>query len=459
MNQEKNSFNLLEVIKDNKKINDLVIILDTNVWIDFSIRSEKEIEEINKILSNYRSNIAVPFQVYEEFNKNMGNKFEEFFNKNKKLEKDKKEIEDKINDFTKKYFKKDEKIKDLNKKLIEIMDEKLSKEKEKFEKKKKIFKEKIESIYCEIFKNQKYKNFKINDFINIFLEGEKRYKFGISPGFTDYEKLKKEEKKNINEKTFSEYKVVFGDLIIWKEILLNISKNKKYVLLIQNEKKNDWWENFTKRSINKVLISEFNEYCSDSKFKMINFDDFLKDIGVIPNIDTNNLKEILDLKETVKEKLNKNKEFEKLVIEHFFDDTTKLESYLENGEFITDFGSAFNIEIYDYSNIEKFDILSINLDFLNNSAIFNINFECVIRLNAENYGNNSLDITDAYKSELEINLDFIVRFEDDTGVISKIDTYNEDNLYDYENKIELNNVNVLSVISSDNMKFNFFFNS
>lgn len=71
------------------------------------------------------------------------------------------------------------------------------------------------------------KPFSYIETLQIIAEGEIRYRNSIPPGYMDDE-----------EKTgFPKY----GDLIIWKEIIQNFALEKKDIVLVTNDKKEDWW--------------------------------------------------------------------------------------------------------------------------------------------------------------------------------------------------------------------------
>lgn len=72
----------------------------------------------------------------------------------------------------------------------------------------------------------------------IYSEGEARYKVKCPPGYKDDEK-KKESHHLYNQLTF---KREFGDLIVWKQILQEISRRSwKHLVFITDDDKEDWW--------------------------------------------------------------------------------------------------------------------------------------------------------------------------------------------------------------------------
>lgn len=93
------------------------------------------------------------------------------------------------------------------------------------------------------------------DILSIAKEGELRYRYSIPPGYMDV-------KAKIDDGVR-----VFGDLIVWKEILRYAKSNKKSVLLVCDDVKEDWYTKDIGVKSNKSeelrpreeLLSEFIE--------------------------------------------------------------------------------------------------------------------------------------------------------------------------------------------------------
>lgn len=111
--------------------------------------------------------------------------------------------------------------------------------------------------------------FRAPELVQLFKEGEVRFKYKIPPGYEN------EENKDGKEK--------FGDLIIWKQ-LIKEAKNSKYfrVFYVTSDNKPDWFE---KQSSGKntpchELIDEFHYECGEKEIfivPMSNFIDNLRD--------------------------------------------------------------------------------------------------------------------------------------------------------------------------------------
>jgi len=111
----------------------------------------------------------------------------------------------------------------------------------------------------------------------IYLEGEERFLNKIPPGFKDAGK-------GGDSFDFSymgvNYKRKFGDLIIWKQLIKESSREDiKKVVFITDDKKNDWWYGIGDKIIGpqERLQSEFYSLTNVDSFKMYDTIDFLKD--------------------------------------------------------------------------------------------------------------------------------------------------------------------------------------
>lgn len=105
------------------------------------------------------------------------------------------------------------------------------------------------------------REYSFNEIIEITKEGKHRYEFNIPPGYQD---LKKEKKDGTQ---------IFGDLIIWKQILEYAKEKNKSVIFICNDVKEDWCitEKETKRikTPREELIKEFKDF-TGKEFWMYN---------------------------------------------------------------------------------------------------------------------------------------------------------------------------------------------
>ncbi len=115
-------------------------------------------------------------------------------------------------------------------------------------------------------------------------EGKKRYTAEIPPGYKDSEKQKGN---NLNN--------VYGDYLVWKQILNYASVNKKDIILVTNDQKEDWWETLHNQTIGPriELRKEFIQSTSQ-KFHMYSMRNFITHFenGIDGKVDRETIDEI-----------------------------------------------------------------------------------------------------------------------------------------------------------------------
>lgn len=81
----------------------------------------------------------------------------------------------------------------------------------------------------------------------LYKEGERRYANQVPPGYCD-EKNKKDKAK----------RSLYGDLVVWKQVIAYAKEKEQCVILITDDHKSDWWDKVEgKHSPRKELIREF----------------------------------------------------------------------------------------------------------------------------------------------------------------------------------------------------------
>lgn len=109
--------------------------------------------------------------------------------------------------------------------------------------------EKIESFIKQVVDSgQIGQGFTLRELLDLYKEGEVRYEYQIPPGYKDIVKDKKDTTKRKK----------YGDLIIWKEVLREARDERKNIILVLEDDKEDWWD------LNKIkpryeLEREFKE--------------------------------------------------------------------------------------------------------------------------------------------------------------------------------------------------------
>ncbi len=100
--------------------------------------------------------------------------------------------------------------------------------------------------------------------------GEERYKQKIPPGFKDGSKAGDSE-------VFSEKCRKYGDLILWTQVIDKAIESNKGVVLVTDDKKEDWWEKFKGKTVGPrpELVKEFKDRANQA-FHMYQADRFLE---------------------------------------------------------------------------------------------------------------------------------------------------------------------------------------
>lgn len=130
----------------------------------------------------------------------------------------------------------------------------------------------IETYLTELKQVSDSDGFSIIQLLEIYEEGEKRYKYNIPPGFTDLKK-NSDSSSEIPERKY-------GDLIIWKEVLNHVRTHSVNVIFVNNERKSDWWAPEKVNKIPSVLEQEFRSASNDkTSLFMVPFHELVHHLG------------------------------------------------------------------------------------------------------------------------------------------------------------------------------------
>lgn len=394
-----------------------MIVFDTCALLDIYSLNQESFNNIITYLSSIEKEIYLPYQVYKEYMRNYKECREK---RNTDLNSFNKQYKDFFKDFEKKLNS----LKKPYKKYETEMDNILNDFEINYNKFKNLAKKEIKSIKKDntsnlsnndplynfinnLFENQKPKDFKINEKIELAEKLEKRAKYKIGPGFTDLNK------KNRNDK-FAKC----GDYFIWNQILNKLSLLNEDCIFITSENKKDWWDDKKNEIPCEILIQEFKELCPNNVFRIINtFDYFVKNIN---DLDLTAeikglyflLKKLNDFKE---EKIIFNSEMKDYILE-------KLDDSISDGLISEYYDDKYWDEICDI----EFEFLSglINdSNFEKSDRLFHIDGEVEIKCT----GNATLKYNDYYQEDGKISFKIIFNVELDYYV-NLLDENLENNL-------------------------------
>lgn len=265
---------------------------DTNTLLNLYRYTDLTRKDFLSALKTIKDKLFLPHQAALEFHSNrvgviegIGNSytdlyniFENNFGKN---------IESQLNQFKKHPSIVIENITKLHNDFLK----KISAELEKQKKDHPDFKTKDEVLnqLTELFENVTGKEFSKEEIKKIFAEGKDRYAESIPPGFKDLDNKRKKGDRHI-----------YGDLIIWKELINYSKKEKKPLIFVTDDRKEDWWtiENGKTIRPREELIKEFFDitgiriliYSAD------NFLQFAKEKKLVPQLKDNTIKEVKEIR-------------------------------------------------------------------------------------------------------------------------------------------------------------------
>lgn len=245
--------------------NNCLFVVDTNVLLSLYRYSESTRDELLGILDNYKDRLWLPYQVGLEF---FRNRVKVILDQKLTYDQLSNELEKITLDFSKALDAKCSRhpfidAKAFKDKFIESMDgikEEISKKKNNHPDLMGDDKT-LESIN-NLYEDKVGAPFDENELKKYHKEAEDRYKEKIPPG---YEDLKKEGDRQ------------FGDYIVWKQILNKAGEVKKPIILITDDRKEDWWLNVNGMTISPrpELIEEMKK-CAGVDFYMYQSDMFVK---------------------------------------------------------------------------------------------------------------------------------------------------------------------------------------
>jgi hypothetical protein len=239
-----------------------IFVFDTNTLLNLYRYSKNTNEQFFKALENIKERIWIPYQVGKEYLENRINvineQFKRYENYKKKTEKLFREIledlKSKQHPFVGNYSEINKELENIKIKLFKDIDEQQ-------EKLIAYNDDWILNKILEIFDkktNDAYANKKLVEIIN---EGKNRYKEKILPGYMDIEKTDN----------------IYGDFIIWCEMIDLAISQKSPIIFVTDDIKEDWWKKNKNIIISPrpELIKEF-EMKTKQYFYMYSMERFLE---------------------------------------------------------------------------------------------------------------------------------------------------------------------------------------
>lgn len=247
-----------------------IIVVDTNILLNLYRYSKGTSDDVLKVLKSVKERLWLPYQACYEFHENRLNTYYDSWSAADSI---KTMLESHIDKFTKEVKDKFSRNPFVN---IDELD--------------KVVKRGVARINTKL---DEWKN-SVTDFVNddkildeitilfdgkvgldydeeklkaIYKEGEARYKIKCPPGFKD----------DTAQKRADGPRHVYGDLILWKQLIEYAREQKKDVVFISDDQKEDWWVEWKGMKIypKPELIREFGKETNGKRIIFYNQKQFL----------------------------------------------------------------------------------------------------------------------------------------------------------------------------------------
>lgn len=276
----------------NKSWNEGTFVFDANSLLNLYRYSASTRNDFLMALNKLKERVFMPYQVGYEFHSNRTLVIETLNNSYNSLLTGIKELFEKNVKSHLNQFKRHPsiEIESINRLLDEFI-KKLAIELDKQKKNHPNFltKDDVLKSLTEIYKDKVGQQFTKDEIKNIYVEGKDRYEQQIPPGYKDLETKRKKGEQHI-----------YGDLIIWKELISYTRRENKNVIFVTDDRKEDWWTLDNGRTIRprEELIKEFYDL-TKTRVLIYNTDNFLhfaKERKIVTKIKDTSIKEVKEVR-------------------------------------------------------------------------------------------------------------------------------------------------------------------
>lgn len=368
-----------------------IFMFDTNVLLNLYRYSDKRRDEFLSILKANNDRVWLPNRVAEEYLSNRLNAIDAQENSYNKMIDSIDSLKKDLENSNQHPFISLEMMEEVNKNFDRL-------KKELTENKKvhsnRVNEDDVRDRILEIFNEKVGSSYTDEKLEEIIGKGEDRYQKKIPPGYKDGHKSS--EMSSLEERCKP-----YGDLIIWFQIIDKAKLEKKPIVLITNDRKEDWWTIFKGKTIGTrpELIKEFKDK-ADEEFYMYQPNRFLE--LAIENLDVQVSEELVKETREIRERddLADEKELELVVKKPSF---RKPENYIDGSDIL---------KLHKKISDTKTEIQSLD-NILNNYASKNIALEEVYEKVSRQFTNGYLEedrsepfqdlIYDLKHNEIEMN--------------------------------------------------------
>lgn len=279
-----------------------ILVFDTNVLLNLYSYTKSTKEEVLNIMKKYKNRLWMPYQVGWEFFNNRENKIRNVQGGCDKLlkfiDESKNGFDKLLNDHYKRHPYIDRKsiLELYSNQLKTVSDEieKLKAQDPRYDKNDTILKQ-----LTQLYNNKVGDDYSIEEYKMIFKDGEKRYEQKTPPGFADLKEKKDQSPRHL-----------YGDLIIWKQMIDKSKATNKDIVFISEDQKEDWYEKDSNKP-RRDLIKEFGTLTEGKRILIYSQEHFLKNIDKYLGGDIGN-DVITEVKDVAKEEEERRKRLDEL---------------------------------------------------------------------------------------------------------------------------------------------------
>ena len=230
------------------------VIFDANILLNLYRYDESTRKDFSEVMEFYKDRLWIPYQVALEYQRNrnssiifLDSAYDSLISRIGGQEE--KVINDlKLNDFSRHpYINLD----DIKKRIHKCFEGIISSiEKGRSESEFTLKKDPVFDMLSGYFDSKVGDDFSDQELEEIYKEGKKRYSEKIPPGYCDDKEKKDEGNRRL-----------YGDLIVWKQVINYSKVNNKNVIFVTDDHKEDWWQKQSGKTIGprKELLKEFQD--------------------------------------------------------------------------------------------------------------------------------------------------------------------------------------------------------
>jgi hypothetical protein len=245
-----------------------IFSFDANVLLNLYRYTPKTRDVFFDLLEQIKDRIWISYQAAFEYQKNrlivINAQKEAYKDIRDTLDKKKGEIESKLNSFKKHPYLQTSELKTQ----IESAFQSIGKDLDKLEKNHPdyLVKDPIWERLTKLLEGNVGEDFIKENLDKLYKEGKKRYEESIPPGYMDFKNKKNEGDKSL-----------YGDLLVWKQIIEKAKISPNSIILVTDDLKEDWWYKFKGKTISPrpELIKEFKDE-TNKRINIFQADGFLE---------------------------------------------------------------------------------------------------------------------------------------------------------------------------------------